>query len=81
QQDMLASLASFSVVPIWALIRMNPREFQPSETERDAFVAVWRHIGWYMGVSPDLLRLHFSCYDAAAKLLATAGLTALLPEE
>ncbi|KZV94658.1 hypothetical protein EXIGLDRAFT_672908 [Exidia glandulosa HHB12029] len=82
QQDMLATLASFSVVPIWTLIRVSPSPlpFQPSDAEREAYIAMWRHIGYYMGISPDLLRKHFSSYDAAAKLLATAGLSALLPE-
>ena len=56
QEDLLATLCSFSVAPLASLQRMGIR---PTQQEREDYIALWRHIGFYMGVEPSLLR---SCF-------------------
>lgn len=61
QEDLLATLCAFSVAPLWALQRLG---LPPTQQERQDLVAFWRHVGFYMGIEPRLLRRHFR--DAAA---------------
>jgi hypothetical protein len=43
QEDLAATLGSFSIAPIWSLRRMG---VGLSRREEEAFVACWRHIGY-----------------------------------
>ncbi|CAD6891505.1 unnamed protein product [Tilletia controversa] len=61
QQDLLATLASFSSSPLWCMGRMG-HHVQPQE--REDFVSLWRHVGYYMGCEPELLR---RCFGNARK--------------
>ncbi|KAN0059853.1 hypothetical protein ACQY0O_008427 [Thecaphora frezii] len=60
QEDLLATLCSFSVAPLASLQAMGLR---PSLQEREDYIALWRHVGFYMGIEPALLR---SCFSDAA---------------
>ncbi|PWN47608.1 hypothetical protein IE53DRAFT_390266 [Violaceomyces palustris] len=57
QEDLLATLCSFSVAPLACLQTMG---IQPTLQERQDFIALWRHVGFYMGVEPGLLKQCFS---------------------
>lgn len=61
QEDLLATLISFSIAPLYTLQRMG---ISPSEQERQDYVALWRHVGFYMGIEPHLLQRVFR--DAAS---------------
>ncbi|OJT08286.1 hypothetical protein TRAPUB_825 [Trametes pubescens] len=71
QEDMAATLAAFSTVPIWSLHRLA---LPPSPAEASAYLALWRHVGYYLGVSPPILLRHFRNTHTADKFLATAAL-------
>jgi hypothetical protein len=42
-RDMLATLGSFAIAPLWSLQRQG---IHLTPEEEMAHVAVWRHIGW-----------------------------------
>ncbi|KAH9887311.1 hypothetical protein C8Q73DRAFT_260350 [Cubamyces lactineus] len=71
QEDMAATLAAFSTIPIWCLHRLN---LPPSPKQASAYLALWRHVGFYLGVSPSILLRYFSSTQTADKFLATAAL-------
>ncbi|EED79670.1 predicted protein [Postia placenta Mad-698-R] len=64
-------LAVFSTIPIWCLRRLS---IPPSETHISAYLALWRHVGFYLGVSPSILQHHFRHPAAADKFVATSTL-------
>ncbi|KAI0824901.1 hypothetical protein BC628DRAFT_1376486 [Trametes gibbosa] len=76
QEDMAATLAAFSTVPIWCLNRLG---MAPSPASASAYLALWRHVGFYLGVSPPILLRHFRDTRAADKFLATAALHLFSP--
>ncbi len=41
-RDLLATLGSFAIAPLWSLRRMGIRL---TDEEEHAYIAVWRHIG------------------------------------
>ncbi|CAD6586807.1 MAG: hypothetical protein TREMPRED_004561 [Tremellales sp. Tagirdzhanova-0007] len=57
QEDLLATLGSFAIAPLWSLRRMK---ILLTEEEEEAYVAVWRHIGFYLGVSPSRLAQYYA---------------------
>lgn len=65
------SLAGFSTIPIWCLRRLS---IPPSETHISAYLALWRHVGFYLGVSPSILQHHFRHPAAADKFVATSAM-------
>lgn len=68
---MIATLGSFAIAPLWSLKRMGLRL---TAAEELAYVATWRHIGYYLGITPARLRRHYSSVESASKLFAcTAG--------
>lgn len=64
-------LASFSTVPIFALRRLHLHA-DPDQVR--AYLAVWRHVGFYLGVSPDIMTQYLSSPKAADKFLASVTL-------
>ncbi|CAL1708828.1 unnamed protein product [Somion occarium] len=68
QEDMSATLASFCIIPLWCLHRLG---LYPDPMQTEAFLAVWRHVGFYLGVSPSILRRYFTSTSAADKFLAS----------
>lgn len=55
-EDMSLTLASFCVAPLWACNRINspiPPHLQA------AYIAHWRHVGYYLGIPADILARHF----------------------
>ncbi|KAF8576419.1 hypothetical protein K439DRAFT_1418954 [Ramaria rubella] len=81
QEDMAATLASFSVAPLWCLRRVYLLPISPPTlSQRSSFIATWRHIGFYLGVDPTILRTHFSSPNAADKFLGSSVLHLLTSE-
>lgn len=64
QEDLLATLTSFSIAPLYTLQRMG---ISPSPQERKDYVALWRHVGFYMGIEPHLLQRVFRDVDSAER--------------
>ncbi|KAF9815234.1 hypothetical protein IEO21_04681 [Rhodonia placenta] len=64
-------LAAFSTIPIWCLRRLS---IPPSDTHISAYLALWRHVGFYLGVSPSILQHFFRHPAAANKFVATSAL-------
>ncbi len=56
QEDMLATLCAFSVAPLAMLQRIG---ISPTAQEREDLIALWRHVGFYMGIEPAILRTAF----------------------
>ncbi|KAL8279965.1 hypothetical protein RQP46_007546 [Phenoliferia psychrophenolica] len=52
QCDLAVVLCAFMVGPTWALQRMG---IHLSKRESDAYQAVWRHVGFYLGIDHRLL--------------------------
>ncbi|KAK8858904.1 hypothetical protein IAR55_003135 [Kwoniella newhampshirensis] len=70
QEDLLATLGSFAIAPLWSLRKSGIRL---TAQEEAAYVAVWRHIGFYLGISPSRLEVYYTGPDLvsrAAKLFA-----------
>lgn len=51
-EDMLLTLLSFCVAPLWACQRIGSPV--PAHLE-SAYIAHWRHVGYYLGVPSDIL--------------------------
>lgn len=64
QEDLLATLTSFSIAPLYTLQRMG---ICPSDQERKDYIALWRHIGFYMGIEPHLLERVFRDVNSAER--------------
>lgn len=71
QEELSATLAAFSTIPIWCLRRLS---IPPSDTHISAYLALWRHVGFYLGVSPSILQHFFRHPAAANKFVATSAL-------
>ncbi|KAA1478715.1 hypothetical protein DENSPDRAFT_695692 [Dentipellis sp. KUC8613] len=71
QEDMSATLGAFSTIPLWCLARFN---LLASPEQASAYVALWRHIGFYLGVSPAILRKYFATPQTSSKYLASAAI-------
>ncbi|KAI0341424.1 hypothetical protein BDW22DRAFT_1332680 [Trametopsis cervina] len=56
QEDMAATLGAFCIIPLWSLKRLG---LAPHPEQERAYLALWRHVGFYLGVSPDILRRYF----------------------
>lgn len=56
QEDLLGTLCAFSTAPLAMLQRIG---VTPTAQERKDFIALWRHVGFYMGIEPALLRRAF----------------------
>lgn len=67
-----ARLAAFAVVPLWALKRLG---LEPSPVESRAYLALWRHVGFYLGVSPSILRRYFIEPKTSDMFLASVALS------
>ncbi|KAE9411172.1 hypothetical protein BT96DRAFT_803810 [Gymnopus androsaceus JB14] len=78
QEDMNGTLASFSTVPLWALRQLG---LSPSPEEAEAYLALWCHVGFYLGVSPASLSEHFTNVTAADQFLASATIHLFLDDE
>lgn len=76
QEDLLATLCSFSTAPLWSLQRMG---LNPTQQERQDYVALWRHVGYYMGIEPRLLRRCFRDVDSAERFFASVASHHFLP--
>ncbi|BGP23550.1 transmembrane protein [Rhodotorula toruloides] len=69
QADLLAVLGAFMVAPIWSLRRIG---IQVMPREEAAYQVCWRHIGYYLGISPTLLlKLYGSTFQAAETYFAS----------
>jgi len=68
QEDMAATLASFSVAPLWCLGRFG---FSTTHQQRDDWMATWRTVGYYLGVDEAILTKHFASFDVGQYFLAS----------
>lgn len=46
----------------------------PSSVEADAYLALWRHVGFYLGIDPAILKRYFINTHIADKFLASTAL-------
>lgn len=70
QADMAATLGAFCAVPLVALAQLGlsvPRK------EEEAYVAVWRVIGFYSGVRPEIIQRYFASAPASQAFTASAA--------
>lgn len=51
-RDLAATLGGFCLAPLWCQRRLG---IKLSPQEELAFIATWRHVGYYLGIKPDLL--------------------------
>jgi hypothetical protein len=77
QEDLLATLGAFSVAFIWSMERMK---IYISAEDKEAYIAAWRHIGYYMGISPHHLQRFYKDYHTAEKHLCSSIAHLLEPE-
>ncbi|KZT01853.1 uncharacterized protein LAESUDRAFT_730745 [Laetiporus sulphureus 93-53] len=71
QEELGGTLAAFSTIPMWCLRRLH---VPPSDAHANAYLALWRHVGFYLGVSPSILLRYFSNSATADKFVATTAL-------
>lgn len=77
QEDLLATLGAFSVACIWSMERMN---FTVSQEDREAYIAAWRYIGYFMGIQHVYLERFYRNYRSAEKHLCSSIAHLLEPE-
>jgi hypothetical protein len=68
---MSATLGSFCIAPIWSLRRMG---FSLTKSQCDSFVLLWKYIGYYSGITPDILNNYFSDFHTAEKYFLSTSL-------
>ncbi|GAA5965183.1 hypothetical protein JCM8115_005383 [Rhodotorula mucilaginosa] len=69
QADLLATLGAFMIAPVWSLRRIGVRM---TEREEAAYQVCWRHIGYYLGIQPELLtRLYGGTFATAETFFAS----------
>ncbi|KAL4252936.1 Rubber oxygenase Lcp-like protein [Abortiporus biennis] len=68
QEDLSATLASFCIIPLWCLDRLG---LKPSRKQANAYLSVWRLVGYYLGVSPQILLRYFMDLDVANNSIPT----------
>jgi hypothetical protein len=59
-RDLAATLGGFCLAPLWCQRRMG---IKLTVQEELAFIATWRHIGYYLGIKPALLSKYFTTSD------------------
>jgi len=67
QEDLLATLGSFCIAPIWSMRRLK---LNLTRQEEISYLMFWQHIGYYMGIKVSLLEKHFGDLDSAEKAFA-----------
>ena len=70
QEDLAYTLAAFSYSPLYCLPKLGNRY---DKQGAEAWIALWRHVGWYLGISEDILRTHFTSFERAEKFSCTCG--------
>lgn len=50
---------------------MDRLGLNPSVEQRNAYIALCRHFGFYLGIRPDILRTHFADHSSADPFLAS----------
>lgn len=70
-EDMAATLASFAVAPIWCMKTMG---LSLTAYQREAYLALWRHLGFYLGLPSDILHSHFGTWASADAFLESVTL-------
>ncbi|ETS59903.1 hypothetical protein PaG_05873 [Moesziomyces aphidis] len=66
QEDLLGTLCAFSSAPLAMLQKIG---ITPTAQEREDYIALWRHVGFYMGIEPALLRRAFKDAHTADRTL------------
>jgi hypothetical protein len=77
QEDLLATLGAFSVACIWSMERIG---IYIAKEDKEAYIAAWKHIGYYMGIQPVYLERFYRDYHAAEKHLCSSITHLLEPE-
>lgn len=77
QEDLLATLGAFSVACIWSMERMK---IHISQEDKEAYIAAWRHIGYYMGIDSAYLKRFYADYHTAEKHLCSSIVHLLEPQ-
>lgn len=57
------------MVPLWTLKRLG---ITPRPEQKRAFLALWRHVGYYLGVPLHILRQYFVDTDVADQFLSSS---------
>lgn len=78
QAELAVTLASFCVAPLIGLQKMG---FKVSATQKDDFVALWRHYGHFLGVSDTILYQNFSTFEKANLFLHSTASRMLVPSQ
>uniref|UniRef100_A0A0W0FVB5 Uncharacterized protein n=1 Tax=Moniliophthora roreri TaxID=221103 RepID=A0A0W0FVB5_MONRR len=69
--------SSFSTVTLWTLTALG---LTPSHSNAKTFLAIWRHVGFHMGVSPTILRQYFSNINASDRFLSSMVIHLFSPD-
>ncbi|KAI5360183.1 putative ER-bound oxygenase mpaB/mpaB'/Rubber oxygenase, catalytic domain, rubber oxygenase Lcp [Septoria linicola] len=66
---MAGTLASFSGAPMLNVIKVG---ITPTAQECEDYVALWKVIGYYIGIDRDILEAHMSSWHQCTRLTASA---------
>ncbi|KAG8972374.1 hypothetical protein FRC05_010085 [Tulasnella sp. 425] len=70
QEDMAYTLSAFAFGPLHCLPKLG---FSFTKVEADATIALWRHVGFYLGIEPSILVKHFRDWQSAETFGAMCG--------
>ncbi|QRW19141.1 hypothetical protein RhiXN_00547 [Rhizoctonia solani] len=68
QEDLAGTLSSFCTAPLFCMERLG---YHPPLFEKEDYLALWRHIGYYMGINPEILSRHFSGVSVNNKFIVS----------
>lgn len=69
QEDYSSTLAAFATAPIIALLKVG---ITPTPQECEDYTALWKVIGYYLGIDEDILEDHFSNWHQSTRMCACA---------
>lgn len=69
QEDYSSTLAAFATAPIVALFKVG---ITPTAQECEDYTALWKVIGYYLGIDEDILEHHFSNWHQSTRMMASA---------
>ena len=77
QEDLLATLGAFSVACVWSMEQMG---IYIAKDDKEAYIAAWKYIGYYIGIHPVHLERFYKNYHTAEKHLCSSIAHLLEPE-
>lgn len=68
QEDYSSTLTAFATAPLIALLKVG---ITPTAQDCEDYTALWKVIGYYLGIDEDILEHHFSSWHQSTRILGS----------